>query len=183
MNQVLHIFSKDIRHLWKEIAISFSILAIYVWRASERWDPENMFAQDFSQLAEQLVPFLLVFSWWVLLIRAIQDERLVGDRQFWVTRPYRWVELFSSKILFALVFIHLPLLICQLIMLRLAGFAALPYLGGLLSMHLELLVVLLLWGVHNVSPLRKLRSSAEFEPAISSLNEESGRKGSLWTSA
>ena len=29
-------------------------------------------------------------------------------------------------------------------MLRLAGFAALPYLGGLLSMHLELLVVLLL---------------------------------------
>ena len=145
MNQVLHIFRKDLRHLWMEIAISWCALVIYVWQANEQWNPENMFEpRYFSQFTEQLVLVLLILSWWVLLIRAIQDERLVGDRQFWVTRPYRWVELLSSKILFVLLVIHIPLLIAQLILLKLAGFTALPYLGGLLSMHVGLLTLLIL---------------------------------------
>ena len=144
MNQVLHIFRKDLRHFWKEIAISWCVLVIYVWQAEEQWNPENMFGpRYFSQLPEQLLPLLLILSWCVLLIRAIQDERLVGDRQFWITRPYRWVELLGSKILFVLVVIHVPLLIAQLVLLKLAAFAAFPYLGGLLSMHLELLTLLI----------------------------------------
>ncbi|HWY71418.1 MAG TPA: hypothetical protein VNX88_22315 [Terriglobales bacterium] len=145
MNQVLHIFRKDLRHFWKEIAISWCVLVIYVWQVKEQWNPENMFGpRYFSQLTQQFVLPLLILSWWVLLIRAIQDERLVGDRQFWVTRPYRWVELLSSKVLFVLVVIHVPLLIAQFILLKLAGFAALPYLGGLLSMHAALLALLVL---------------------------------------
>jgi hypothetical protein len=145
MNQVLHIFRKDVRHFWKEIVLSWCILAVYVWQARERWDPENMFGPHyFSQIAQQFVPLLLILSWWVLLIRVIQDERLVGDRQFWVTRPYNWIELLSSKILFALLLIHVPVLLAQLLVLKLAGFAAPPYLGGLLSMHLGVLMLLLL---------------------------------------
>jgi hypothetical protein len=30
MKQVIHIFRKDVRHLWKEIAASLALLAIYV---------------------------------------------------------------------------------------------------------------------------------------------------------
>lgn len=145
MNQVLHIFQKDVRHFWKEIVLSWSILAIFVWHAKQAWTPEDIFAPGyFTQLIGQFIPLLLILSWWVLLIRAIQDERLVGDRQFWVTRPYHWPELLASKILFALVSVNLPLLIAQLLMLRFAGFAAIPYLGGLLSMHLALITALLL---------------------------------------
>ena len=75
MNQVLHIFRKDLRHFWKEIAISWCVLVIYVWQAEEQWNPENMFGpRYFSQLTEQLLPLLLILSWCVLLIRAIQDR-------------------------------------------------------------------------------------------------------------
>jgi len=144
MNQVLHIFSKDLRHFSKEVAISWCVLAAYVWYTAEQWKPENIFAASYGGFEAQLIPLLLIVSWWVLLIRAIQDERLVGDRQFWVTRPYRWLELLAAKILFVLVVIHLPLLGAQLALLKLAGFPALPYGGGLLSMHLELLTVLVL---------------------------------------
>jgi len=145
MNQVLHIFRKDLRHFWKEIALSWCVLAVYVWHAKQAWNPESMFeAGYFTQLVGQFIPLLLTLSWWVLIIRAIQDERLVGDRQFWVTRPYHWPELLASKILFALLSVNLPLLIAQLLMLRFAGFVAFPYLGGLLSMHLALITALLL---------------------------------------
>ena len=144
MNQVLHIFSKDVRHFWKEVAISWCVLAAYVWYTAKQSKPENMFAESYDQFGAQLIALLLIVSWWVLLIRGIQDERLVGDRQFWVTRPYRWLELLAAKILFVLVVIHLPLLAAQLALLKLAGFPALPFGGGLLSMHLELLTVLVL---------------------------------------
>ena len=144
MNQVLHIFLKDVRHLWKEVAISGCVLAAYVWYTAQQWKPENILAADYGGFDAQLIPLLLIVSWWVLLIRAIQDERLVGDRQFWVTRPYRWLELLAAKILFVLVVIQLPLLGAQLALLKLAGFPALPYGGGLGSLQLELLTVLVL---------------------------------------
>jgi hypothetical protein len=145
MNQVLHIFRKDVHHFWKEMVLSWCVLAVCVWHAKQVWNPESMFEQGyFTQLVGQFFPLLLILSWWVLLIRAIQDERLVGDRQFWVTRPYHWPKLLASKILFALVLVNLPLLIAQLLILRFAGFAAFPYLGELLSMHLELITALLL---------------------------------------
>lgn len=145
MNEILHIFRKDIRHFWIEMVLSWCVLARFVWHAKQAWSPETIFEPGyFTQLVGQFIAPLLVLSWWVLLIRAIQDERLVGDRQFWVTRPYHWPELLASKILFTLIVVNLPLLIAQLLMLRLAGFAAFPYLGELLSMHLDLITALLL---------------------------------------
>src|SRR5262249_53148435 len=146
MTQVLHIFRKDVRHFWKEILLSWCILVVYGWQAKLSWNPEKMFSPAFyfAQLGAQFIPLILVLSWWLLLIRVIQDERLVGDRQFWVTRPYRWLELLVAKALFLIIFIHLPLFIAQLVLLKLAGFAALPYLPGLLSMHLRLLTAFFL---------------------------------------
>jgi hypothetical protein len=33
---------------------------------------------------------LLAISWVMLVMRAVHAEGLVGDRQFWLTRPYEW---------------------------------------------------------------------------------------------
>jgi hypothetical protein len=36
----------------------------------------------------------------ILAIAAVHEDRLTGDRQFWVTRPYLWKSLLLAKALF-----------------------------------------------------------------------------------
>jgi len=148
MSRILHIFRKDLRHFWKELLVSLCLLGLYVWLAGRRWNAAHRAyglgaSAGFSIFGggSSLTVFLLFLSWLLVIVRLVQDERLVGDRQFWLTRPYRWQELLASKAIFLLLFIHAPLLIAQLVMLKLAGFAPLPYLGGLLSVHAGLLVL------------------------------------------
>jgi hypothetical protein len=148
MSRLLHIFRKDIRHFWKEVLLSWCLLGLYVWQAGQKWNTAHrayglhaVAGGAILGAASGLTGFLLVLSWWVLIVRLVQDERLVGDRQFWLTRPYRWAELLASKIIFVLLFIHLPLLVAQLAILNFAGFAPGPYLSGLFYLHAGLLVV------------------------------------------
>jgi hypothetical protein len=77
-----------------------------------------------------------------LAVRVVQGESLVGDRQFWVTRPYEWKKLLLSKFLFLLVFLNLPLLILDVVLLAIAKFSPLHYAVGLLWMQLLILFVL-----------------------------------------
>ena len=139
MNQFLHILRKDVRHLWKEILISWCLLGLFVWRCIPRSQGEFT-TMAFLQVSQELVALLLTLSWWTLIIRLVQDESLVGHRQFWVTRPYRWPELLVEKIVFILAFVSVPLLIAQTLILRLNGFAALPYWADLIRMQASLLV-------------------------------------------
>jgi hypothetical protein len=87
-----------------------------------------------------LVVVLVPVSWSFVVVRAIQGESLVGDRQFWVTRPYEWKKLLAAKVLFALTFVNLPLLFLDVFLLAKAGFAPRNYWSGLLWM--ELMIVL-----------------------------------------
>jgi hypothetical protein len=126
MKQVIHIFRKDVRHLWKEITASLALLAIYVWGEPETW-VSGAAASGLSSLATRssiagLLTELLPISWWLLVVRVVQDESLVGDRQFWVTRPYEWKKLLAAKVLFIGVFVSVPLLLAQFALLWLAGF-------------------------------------------------------------
>ncbi len=68
----------------------------------------------------------------LLIARVIHGESLVGDRQFWLTRPYEWKKLLAAKVLFLLVFLYLPFVIAQLALLAEAGFRPFGYLPGLL---------------------------------------------------
>ena len=147
MSRILHIFRKDLMHFWKEVLLSWCLLGLYVWQVGEKLNAAHgtygmgaIAGGAIFGAGSGLTGFLLVLSWGVLVVRLVQDERLVGDRQFWLTRPYRWVELLPEKIIFVLLFIHAPLMIAQLVMLKLAGFASLPYLGGLFYMHASLLL-------------------------------------------
>ena len=139
MTQALHIFRKDVRHFWKEIILSWCLLALFAWQAVRQWDSHQAAYAGFGGLVLQTGPgftsFLILLSWAALLVRLIHDESLVGARQFWVTRPYRWITLLIEKIVFVLFFVNIPLLTAQLAMLKCAGFSALPHLGGLLEME------------------------------------------------
>jgi len=82
-----------------------------------------------------LVVVLLPIAWSFLIVRAIQGESLVGDRQFWITRPYEWKKLLASKVLFVLIFVNLPLLILDICLLARAGFTPANYIVGLVWMQ------------------------------------------------
>jgi hypothetical protein len=144
MKQILHIFRKDARRFWPEIAISLAVIAVWVWAYPNQWlpvygVPEGGIGASYAfafrvvmQRVADALTFLVVVCWWILIARVVHDESLVGDRQFWLTRPYEWKKLLAAKVLFLAVFLYLPLVIAQCFLLVLAGFHPLSYVPGLL---------------------------------------------------
>jgi hypothetical protein len=132
VKQILHIFAKDTRHFWSEILVSLALTSALVWidaySRSGDYDVPGRMLSLLGSLLLQLVPL----SWWILITRVIQAERLVGDTQFWITRPYTWESLLAAKALFLMVFLWLPFFIAQCLLLAEAGFHPLSYLPGLL---------------------------------------------------
>ena len=149
VSQIFHIFRKDTRHHWPEILVSLLLLSIYTWHSARQAGPAPYFVPGYpttSALAIALagvLPLLLVVAWFFLIFRVVQDESLIGDRQFWVTRPYRWPSLLAAKVLFVVAFVHFPLFVAQCFLLRQAGFPIIQNLGGLAAMHIPLALALL----------------------------------------
>jgi hypothetical protein len=131
MNQILAIFKKDARHLWPEILVSILITVALVRIYPNTWLPSQDQFLVLGPITTALV-VLVPLSWWLLITRLIQSESLVGDRQFWITRPYEWQKLLAAKALFLVVFLYLPTLIAHSILLNEAGFHPVSYLPGLL---------------------------------------------------
>ena len=147
--QIFHIFRKDARHHWPEILISLLVLAAYTWhttrqaRAYSFFTPGYLGAAPLAAALAAILPLLLVTSWFFLIFRVVQDESLIGDRQFWVTRPYRWPSLLAAKVLFLVAFVHFPLFVAQSFLLRQVGFPVIQNFGGLAAMHIPLALALL----------------------------------------
>ena len=137
MSQTLHILRKDIRHHWPEVLVSLLLLAAFVWNESAEWSG-NFASFGLLQILFSFVNTLLPLSWCLMIVRLVQEESLVGDRQFWITRPYEWPSLLAAKLLFLVVFVHLPLFAAQLLLLRRASFPIAPNLTGLLGMQIGL---------------------------------------------
>ena len=103
MTRVLTIFLKDVRHLWPQVLVFLAIAALAVVT-----DPA-LHTNRFEGLAKILEPV----ACWVLIVAAIHEERLIGHEQYWLTRPYTWKNLVAAKALFLVVFVSLPLFVCQ----------------------------------------------------------------------
>ena len=138
MTQVLGIFRKDARQLRVEIALSLAIAAALVWVIPMQWNGpvETLWGAANHRMLElemmtRALSVLLVISWMLLIVRAVHAEALVGDRQFWVTRPYEWKSLLAAKALFVGAFVMLPLVLMQCAVLLRAGLNPLASLGGL----------------------------------------------------
>jgi hypothetical protein len=150
MNQILHVFKKDARKHWLEILISLALLVLYVRRESPLWPESAMYVYPragaifFSLISGLIIPALVVF-WGFLILRVVQDENLVGDRQWWVTKPYVWWKLLLAKLLFVGAFISFALFIAQLYLLHHAGFPILTNLSDVVRMQfvVPLLIILI----------------------------------------
>lgn len=149
MNQTLHIFAKDTRRFLPEILILAALLigqlgihtylcatgALNIFRNSDG-------SMRFIALIFFLLTFLIPVGWWLLITRVVQEERLVGDTQFWITRPYRWKNLLTAKLLFLAAFVDLMFLVVQCSMLVEEGFSPLAEMPKLL---LNLLLITCLY--------------------------------------
>ena len=107
------------------------------------WGPSPGAFPGLESLWHLVVPLVPV-AWCLLIVRVVHDECLVGDRQFWVTRPYEWKKLLAAKLLFVAVFINAPALIVGVILLKKAGFSPFSHLPGLLWMQVLLTLFLTL---------------------------------------
>ncbi len=116
MKQILHIFAKDVRRFLPEILIALSLVAAYVSIQCYLWATDPQFRSGSIGVGgnlAKLLPLLIAFihfAWILLVCRVIQAERLVGDTQFWITRPYVWKKLIAEKLLFVVTFVHLPVI-------------------------------------------------------------------------
>jgi hypothetical protein len=121
MRQAIHIFKKDVRHLWIEILLVLAANGLFALIHTR-----PAFWQNSSQLPQTVaaffVSFLLPVAWWLLIVRAVHGETLTGDREFWPTRPYSWQSLLAAKLLFIAVFVNLPVFVAQADILQANGF-------------------------------------------------------------
>ena len=129
MDQIIHILIKDIRRLRWEIAGTLLVTALLAWLNGDNrlLLPVSRQEQQLSSLLGTLQP-LCVGAWWFLLVSLFHVDAIPGVRQFWLTRPYRRSSLLGAKLLFMVLFLNLPTLAADVLVLWRAG---LP-LGGLI---------------------------------------------------
>lgn len=135
MRQALHIFRKDTRHLWPEIAVALLVTALFTVS-------EIRHAAEGG--SEDLARYLLPLAWWTLIARVIHAEPLPGDRQFWLTRPYERKSLLAAKALFILAWVNVPTLVAHAVIVGVSGFSIPAELPGLLWSQVLLTAVFLL---------------------------------------
>jgi hypothetical protein len=129
MRIVAHILWKDLRRHWIEIGLYG--LSCGSWG----WDTVH----PLSWLHQRGFSVVALFGLWVLItIRAVHGECVVGDREFWQTRPYTGVQLLTAKILFLILCLNVPLLVTQIFLLIYAGIPmTLSIVPDLLLLQLE----------------------------------------------
>ncbi|MGD0887816.1 MAG: hypothetical protein ABR889_01080 [Acidobacteriaceae bacterium] len=133
MNQILNIFRKDTRRFWPEIALSVIAVFAFALVFPNEWRVfHDQSVQERMSIMLAVLGILMVTGWWLLIARAVHAESLVGDQQFWITRPYEWKKLLAAKALFLAAWIGVPYLLAQLLLLAEAGFHPLAYMPGLL---------------------------------------------------
>lgn len=123
MRQAFHIFKKDASYLRWELGVLLALLGMFVYAQTRQQQVFSYRASIFGVLLECL--------WAFLCARLIQAETIPGDRQFWITRPYEWRSLVGAKLLFVLVFISIPLLIADAVILAKTGFSIAANMQGL----------------------------------------------------
>jgi hypothetical protein len=143
--QPLHILRKDLTHLWPETLIVVGLFVACAWASPSRWtSSQNEISGLIPFLAVFLKAFLMPVSWLVLISRLIHDEPLVGDRQFWTSRPYHWLSLLGSKLLYLALFLYLPFLLMQIYLLKHAGLYPTTAIPALLHNLLLLTVIIVI---------------------------------------
>ena len=120
MRQALCIFRKDVHHLWPQLAVAAAITALI-----------GLFDSDVRSFFEPARALWVLF-WIYLGASAIHQERLAGDRQYWLARPFRWPDVLLAKALFFAAFAALPLVAAEALALAVNGVSPVRHLPTLL---------------------------------------------------
>lgn len=161
IQQALHIFRKDVRHLRLEIGAIVLLLLVLIFTGVQSW--EGLQEQGGrSPDDDNPMIVLLPVAWALLIVRAIQTEALPGDRHFWLTRPYSRSGLVMSKLLLIVAFVNVPFFLAQAVIVAADGLPVFANLGGLLW-NQAMLSALVLLPVAAVAALT--RNLAQFVPA------------------
>ncbi len=135
MDQTLHIFRKDLRHLWPRVIAVLLLMMAHAYFEPRRL-PIYLSGMRGTNGISTTLDLLLPVAIWFLIAWVIFQEPLSGDRQFWLTRPYRWPQLLASKVLFVFLFISVPLFISECYILAAQGFPVITVLPRLLLRQL-----------------------------------------------
>jgi hypothetical protein len=130
MRQAFHIFQKDLRHLWKEIVAYGFLLLVYGVTKPMLWPGSNV--DSTMAGAVMVLQILLPVTFFVLIVRVVQEERPAGVDQFWVTRPYRWDSLLLAKAIFVVTCVMIPFVLMQWWLLSRAGLGLLSSPTGMM---------------------------------------------------
>lgn len=131
------IFRKDARHLWPQIASFLVLLA-----GAAIFDPA--YAARSQAAAGSWLGFLAMLACWILVIAVIHEDKLTSEQADWLIRPYHRGGLLAAKILFATVFINLPVLLTQVVVMACLGIPPLGQLPALLWRQVFLTAILIL---------------------------------------
>jgi hypothetical protein len=180
MRLTLHIFKKDARRLWWEVTVTLGLLVSLSWMDVHRADfiPGSL---------EGWLHVILPAAWVYLIALLVHEEALIGDRQFWITRPYPWSALLAAKALFVAAFIHVPLLAADAAILAARGFEPWDYVPHLLWKQLLLAAMLTLPAVALAAVTRNLAqflmSTAAIALTAIFLAGKASRFGAPWVAA
>lgn len=119
MRQASLILWKDVRQLWRQLGAYALLLAAFAWVSPQTWPGRA--PDSFLAVFVTLLKILLMASQFVLVTSAVHADRLVGEEQFWITRPYDWRSLLGAKFLFVLACVVLPYVLMQWWLLHVAG--------------------------------------------------------------
>jgi hypothetical protein len=156
---MLATFKKDASHLWKEIAGTWLLLGWLTSLDSQR-------AGYMPGLAEGWLNLLLPLAWTWLIARAVLEDPIPGERQFWLTLPQPRATLAAAKALFAAVFIHLPYLVSCCIVVGARGFSPVHFAPQLAGKQALLLLVLTLPSLALASISRHAMQYMVLAPAL-----------------
>jgi hypothetical protein len=130
-----HIFRKDVRYLRYEATLVWLFAGIFA--AMHLRAPRTL--SDIVWIPEVLL-FVGVAS---IIGRLVLAEAIPGNRQFWITRPYRWKSLLGAKVLFLIAFVNLPIFLAQLSIVLIDAFPLGSVVAGLLWSQVLLFAFLL----------------------------------------
>jgi hypothetical protein len=108
MRIAIRLCIKDIQRLWLYIVILTVLFALQVLR--DVMLPLHPISFDGYREWLAIATGIMLC---IVTALAIQTDRLIGDRQFWLTRPISWRNLLAGKLLFLICMVNVPVLIMQ----------------------------------------------------------------------
>lgn len=135
---IWHLFKKDWRLLWPFVVI---VAAAHIINAA-LWLVLGFFGEprEIMPIAN-IFPAAVLLGIGALIVTAVHQDALPGDRQDWLVRPVRRRDLILEKLLFVLVAIQGPMFLVDLAHCLATGFSIPDALSGAVSRNIYLLLI------------------------------------------